>query len=66
MPGTNTVVPIMTLGDQLSKMSLAVSEHGDPMSDALRRGKIPTLGEVKRSLKVHRNRVVMQNAYFRC
>ena len=47
-------------------MSLAVSEHGDPMSDALRRGKIPTLGEVKRSLKVHRNRVVMQNAYFRC
>ncbi|KIK79348.1 hypothetical protein PAXRUDRAFT_36464 [Paxillus rubicundulus Ve08.2h10] len=50
VPGTNTVVPIMSLGDQLSKMSLCRT-GGDPMADALKQGKLPTLGEVKRSLK---------------
>jgi meiosis-specific protein HOP1 len=40
----------MSLGDQLSKMSLGRT-GGDPMADALKRGKPPTLGEVKRSLK---------------
>ncbi|KIJ69131.1 hypothetical protein HYDPIDRAFT_172597 [Hydnomerulius pinastri MD-312] len=50
VPGTNTVVPIMSLGDQLSKMSLCRTGC-DPMADALKRGKLPTLGEVKRSLK---------------
>ncbi|KIJ17008.1 hypothetical protein PAXINDRAFT_113249 [Paxillus involutus ATCC 200175] len=50
VPGTNIVVPIMSLGDQLSKMSLGRT-GGDPMADALKRGKPPTLGEVKRSLK---------------
>ncbi|KAF9246385.1 HORMA domain-containing protein [Melanogaster broomeanus] len=50
VPGTDTVVPIMTLGDQLSKMSLCRT-GADPMADALKRGKLPTLGEVKRSLK---------------
>jgi len=40
----------MTLGDQMSKMSLA---RPDPVSEALKKGQMPTLGEVKRSIKVH-------------
>lgn len=40
----------MTLGDQMSKMSFARS---DPVSEALKKGQMPTLGEVKRSIKVH-------------
>lgn len=49
-PGSHTAIPIMTLGDQLSKMSLA---RTDPVSEALKKGQMPTLGEVKRSVKVH-------------
>lgn len=49
--GTDTVVPIMSLGDQLSRMSLHRID-ADPVVDALKRGKLPTLGDVKRSLKV--------------
>ncbi|KAG2366049.1 HORMA domain-containing protein [Suillus spraguei] len=52
LPGSHTVIPIMTLGDQLSKMSLA---RPDPVSEALKKGKIPTLGEVKRSVKFDGN-----------
>ncbi|KAL4074882.1 HORMA domain-containing protein [Scleroderma yunnanense] len=52
VPGTDTVVPIMSLGDQLSKMCLGSSGGRDPLTDALKRGKVPTLGEVKRSLKL--------------
>lgn len=44
----------MSLGDQLSKMTLAYTGGRDPMAEALKHGKLPTLGEVKRSLKVHR------------
>lgn len=50
--GTDIVVPIMSLGDQLSKMSLHRVD-GDPVVDVLMRGKLPTLGDVKRSLKVY-------------
>ncbi|KAG0701522.1 HORMA domain-containing protein [Suillus ampliporus] len=49
LPGSDTAIPIMTLGDQMSKMSLARS---DPVSEALKKGQMPTLGEVKRSVKV--------------
>lgn len=49
--GTDTVVPIMSLGDQLSKMNLHRMD-GDPVVDALKQGNLPTLGDVKRSLKV--------------
>ena len=42
----------MSLGDQLSKMSLHRVD-GDPVVDALKRGNLPTLGDVKRSLKVY-------------
>ncbi|KAG2036479.1 HORMA domain-containing protein [Suillus americanus] len=48
LPGSSTAIPIMTLGDQMSKMSLA---RLDPVSEALKKGQVPTLGEVKKSVK---------------
>ncbi|KAF9059094.1 HORMA domain-containing protein [Rhodocollybia butyracea] len=46
--GTDTVIPIMTLGDDLERMSL----HGkDPVAEAVRKGSVPTLKDVKRSVK---------------
>ncbi|TFY60425.1 hypothetical protein EVJ58_g5155 [Rhodofomes roseus] len=52
IPGTDITVPVMTLDADLERLSL----HGkhktfDPVSDATRQGRVPTLGEVKRSLK---------------
>ena len=41
----------MTLGDDLMKLSLS-GKNSDPVADATKKGKVPTLGEVKRSLKV--------------
>lgn len=53
LPGTNTVVPIMSLGEDLMRMSLKSSGRvADPAADASRKGKVPTLGEVQKSLKV--------------
>ncbi|KAG9312996.1 hypothetical protein JVU11DRAFT_6434 [Chiua virens] len=49
--GTDTIVPIMSLGDKLSKMSLRGVDR-DPAVDALKQGRLPTLGDVKRSLKL--------------
>ncbi|KAH7908764.1 HORMA domain-containing protein [Hygrophoropsis aurantiaca] len=51
LPGTNVTVPIMSMGDQLSNMSLGSSRRRDPVADAMKQGKMPTLGEVKKSLK---------------
>ncbi|KAI6150632.1 HORMA domain-containing protein [Pisolithus tinctorius] len=51
VPGTNTVVPILSLGDQLSKLSLGYARSEELMAKSLKQGKLPTLGEVKRSLK---------------
>ncbi|KAJ7633058.1 HORMA domain-containing protein [Roridomyces roridus] len=48
IPGTNTVVPIMSLGDDLDKLSL---KEKDPVVQAARRGKAPTLKDVKKSVK---------------
>ena len=43
----------MSLGDDLMKMSISGSRKAaDPVADATRKGRVPTLGEVKRSLKV--------------
>ncbi|CAL1707531.1 unnamed protein product [Somion occarium] len=50
IPGTTSVVPVMSLGDDLMKLSLS-GKKADPVADASKKGKIPTLGEVKRSLK---------------
>lgn len=49
----------MTLDADLERLSL----HGkkktfDPVSDASKQGRVPTLGEVKKSLKVRDERVV--------
>lgn len=51
VPGTKATIPVMTLGEDLMKMSLS-GKKSDPVIDATKKGKIPTLGEVKRSLKV--------------
>ena len=43
----------MSLGDDLMKLSInGRGKKQDPVSDASKKGKVPTLGEVKRSLKV--------------
>ena len=43
----------MSLGEDLMKLSISgTKKAADPVSDATRKGRIPTLGEVKRSLKV--------------
>ena len=53
VPGTKETIPVMTLGDQMDKLILSVSGQAqDPVAEATRVGKVPTLGEVKRSLKV--------------
>ena len=53
VPGSDSTVPVMSLGEDMMNLSLAGSKKGcDPVADAMRNGKIPTLGEVKRSLKV--------------
>lgn len=52
IPGTNTVVPILSLGDQLSQLSLGYAGSEEPMAKSSKQGKQPTLGEVKRSLKL--------------
>ncbi|TFK94784.1 HORMA-domain-containing protein [Polyporus arcularius HHB13444] len=54
VPGTTEVVPVMTLGDEMSNLSLSGSgsrKAHDPVAEATKRGKVPTLGDVKRSLK---------------
>lgn len=44
----------MTLGERLDKMALQSRspERGDPIAEAIEKGKSLTLGEVKQSVKV--------------
>ncbi|KAJ3558173.1 hypothetical protein NM688_g1079 [Phlebia brevispora] len=51
VPGSNAAIPVMTLGEDLMKLSISGSKTRDPVVDATKKGKIPTLGEVKRSVK---------------
>ncbi|KAI0672868.1 HORMA-domain-containing protein [Trametes maxima] len=52
VPGSGDTVPVMSLGEDMMNLSLSGSKPSyDPVADATRKGKIPTLGEVKRSLK---------------
>ncbi|KAH9901464.1 HORMA domain-containing protein [Cubamyces lactineus] len=52
VPGSEGTVPVMSLGEDMMNLSLSgTNKPLDPVADATRRGKIPTLGEVKRSLK---------------
>lgn len=56
IPGTSAVVPVMSLGEDLMKMSLSdAQKHADPILDATKSGRAPTLGDVKKSLKVRRH-----------
>ncbi|KAJ6490669.1 HORMA domain-containing protein [Mycena vitilis] len=50
IPGTDTVIPVMSLGENLDKMSLKESAK-DPVLQAAKRGKAPTLKDVKKSVK---------------
>ncbi|KAL0946558.1 hypothetical protein HGRIS_012763 [Hohenbuehelia grisea] len=52
LPGSNVVVPIMTLGDELRNLSLGgKADPVDPMAEAVKKGKAPTLRDVKLSVK---------------
>lgn len=54
----------MSLGEDMMNLSLSGSKQSqDPVADATRRGKIPTLGEVKRSLKVGFSRLAKAVSY---
>ena len=52
IPGTDVTVPVMTLGEDLMKLSISGPKQADPVANASKHGKVPTLGEVKRSLQV--------------
>lgn len=53
IPGSDVTIPVMSLGDDLMKLSISGKKKAnDPVADATKKGKLPTLGEVKRSLKV--------------
>jgi meiosis-specific protein len=49
IPGTDTIVPIMSFNEPSAKAS---GRKNDPMMEAVRQGKTPTLGEMKKSVKV--------------
>jgi meiosis-specific protein HOP1 len=51
--GTNTVVPIMSIDEDFEKLALSGANSFDPITAASMKGKKPSLGEVKRSIKVH-------------
>ena len=56
LPGTDTIIPILSLGDDLMKMSLGgPRKDADPAAEASKKGKAPTLGEVQKSLKARIN-----------
>ncbi|KAI0373008.1 hypothetical protein BV20DRAFT_938979 [Pilatotrama ljubarskyi] len=46
VPGSEHTVPVMSLGEDMMNLSLSGSKRShDPVADATRRGKVPTLGE---------------------
>ena len=53
--GTDVVVPIMSLGEDMKKLSLGDGGYSkDPMVLAGAAGSLPTFKDVKKSLKVRR------------
>ena len=54
IPGTSMIVPIMSYGNRLQKTpSRDIRQlSGDPVAEAILNGKVPTLRDVKRSVKV--------------
>ena len=54
--GTDVVVPIMSLGKDLEKLTLGDGDHSkDPVLLASVEGRLPTFKDVKRSLKARNN-----------
>lgn len=52
-PGSDTPVPIMSLGEDLLNLSLNGHKGlDDPVNEATRSGKLHTLGDVQKSIKV--------------
>ncbi|KAK0211239.1 HORMA domain-containing protein [Desarmillaria ectypa] len=53
LPGTDTTVPVMTLGDDAKRTPLRGfnARKKDPVAEAVSKGKLPTLRDVKRSVK---------------
>ncbi|KAH0583612.1 hypothetical protein H2248_009230 [Termitomyces sp. 'cryptogamus'] len=49
-PDTGVTIPIMTLGEDLRQMSLN-NARDSPVTEAAKRGKVPTLLDVKKSVK---------------
>ncbi|KAF7792377.1 hypothetical protein EIP86_003414 [Pleurotus ostreatoroseus] len=54
----------MTLGEDLMKLSISGPKQADPVANASKQGKVPTLGEVKRSLKVERRFATFKLFYY--
>ncbi|KAF9014024.1 HORMA domain-containing protein [Cyathus striatus] len=51
--GTETVVPLVSLGKDFQSLSLHnKTVHNDPVAEAIRKGDTPTLKDVKKSIKV--------------
>ncbi|KAJ6531207.1 HORMA domain-containing protein [Mycena capillaripes] len=50
IPGTDNAIPVMSLGENLDKMSLKESAK-DPVLLAAKKGKAPTMKDVKKSVK---------------
>ena len=67
VPGTDTVVPIMSLGDELMKLSLNNGQKKalDPATEAMRSGRVPTMSDVKKALKVGWSRSFVHRTSFR-
>ncbi|KAF9446336.1 HORMA-domain-containing protein [Macrolepiota fuliginosa MF-IS2] len=49
LPESDSIVPIMTLGDDLQRSG--IGGLGDPVAEAARKGRTPTLRDVKKSVK---------------
>lgn len=50
LPGTDTVIPIMSFEEGAQRTS--TEPFVDPVAEAFKRGKTPTLRDVKKSVKV--------------
>ncbi|RXW20515.1 hypothetical protein EST38_g5322 [Candolleomyces aberdarensis] len=52
IPGTDAVIPIMSLGEDLQKLSINGGKRSvDPVAEAIQMGRVPTMREVRKSVK---------------
>ncbi|KAJ2929981.1 hypothetical protein H1R20_g7105, partial [Candolleomyces eurysporus] len=52
IPGTDAAIPIMSLGEDLQRMSIDGSKRPvDPVAEAIQMGRVPTMREVRKSVK---------------